>query len=283
MTAGEWREGGETLEFEGHRLFSRRAGQGGALLLIHGFPTSSLDWARLWPALAQRRALHAIDMLGFGLSDKPADFHYSVAASADQWQVLAQARGLAEVDLLAHDYGDTVAQELLARQLEGRLPFRIRSVAFLNGGLFPEASFPLPLQRLLAGPLGPLAARFTSERAFVASMRRVCAQPPEAEELHAHWLLLARAEGKRVLPKLLGYIRERTRHRERWVDALVRAQVPLCLVDGLQDPVSGASIVRRWRELLPQARVVELEGVGHYPQWEAPQRVLAALESFLSK
>lgn len=271
---------GDRFSFAGHSVFARSGGAGDELLLIHGFPTSSRDWERVWPSLAQRFQLHAIDMLGFGQSDKPAEFAYSISASADQWQVLAEARGLSSVRIVAHDYGNTVAQELLARQLEGRLPFRIRSVAFLNGGLFPEATHPLLLQKALLSPLGPLVARLSSERSFVASMRRICAQPPDAVELHEHWALLERAGGRRVMPKLIRYIRERATHRERWVGALQRAEIPICLVDGIEDPISGATIVRRWRDLLPAAPVFELDGVGHYPQWEAPERVLAALEAF---
>lgn len=272
------------LAFAGHGLFACRAGADAsdALLLIHGFPTSSRDWDAVLPGLAAQFQVHALDMLGFGRSDKPADFAYSIAASADQWQVLADARGLSSVRIVAHDYGNTVAQELLARQLEGRLPFRIRSIAFLNGGLFPEATYPLLLQKALLGPLGPLVARLSSERGFVASMRRICVHPPDAAELHMHWRLLERDGGCRVLPKLIRYIRERARYRERWVGALQQAGLPICLVDGIDDPISGASIVRRWRELLPAAPVFELEGVGHYPQWEAPARVLAALDAFHS-
>ena len=268
------------LEFAGYKLFAREGGSGDALLLIHGFPTSSRDWDGVWPTLAQRFELHAIDMLGFGQSDKPADFDYTIAASADQWEALAKARGLQSVRILAHDYGNTVAQELLARQLEGRLAFRIRSITFLNGGLFPEATHPLMLQKALLGPFGPLVARLANERSFVASMRHICAQPPDASELSKHWQLIKRADGRLVMPKLIRYIRERARYRERWVGALQNAGIPISLIDGVEDPISGASIVRRWRELLPAAPVVELEGVGHYPQWEAPDRVLAALPTW---
>ncbi|CAN5310734.1 alpha/beta hydrolase [soil metagenome] len=271
---------GDRLSSAGHSLLARTGGAGDALLLIHGFPTSSRDWAQLEPGLAQRFQWHAIDMLGFGQSDKPRDFDYSIAASADQWEAHAQARGLSSVRIVAHDYGNTVAQELLARQLQGRLPFRIGSIAFLNGGLFPEATHPLFLQKALLGPLGPLVARLSSERSFVASMRHICVQPPDAAELHEHWALLERAGGRFVLPAIIQYIRERTRHRERWVGALQRADIPICLMDGIEDPISGASIVRRWRDLLSAAPVFEFDGVGHYPQWEAPARVLAALETF---
>jgi pimeloyl-ACP methyl ester carboxylesterase len=275
---------GEPLGFEycGRRLAHWQGGSGSPLLLVHGFPTSSLDWERAWPALAASNELHALDMLGFGLSDKPVNFDYSVAASADQWEALAEAKGWSEVSILAHDYGDTVAQELLARQLERSLPFRITRVAFLNGGLFPEATFPLFLQRLLLGPFGPLVARLSSEGRFVATMRRICARPLPEAELHEHWLRLVRAGGRRVLPVLIHYIRERRLRRERWVGALEYAGIPLCLVSGLEDPVSGATIVARWRELLPGAQVVELPGVGHYPQWEAPEAVVSAFHHFAS-
>jgi pimeloyl-ACP methyl ester carboxylesterase len=268
------------FEFHGHRLASWKAGQGEALLLIHGFPTSSLDWQHVWSSLAARYEVHAIDMLGFGLSDKPPGFDYSVAASADQWQALVEARGLRSVSILAHDYGDTVAQELLARQHEDSLSFRIERVAFLNGGLFPEATFPIYVQRLLLGPFGPVVARLSGEGRFRRTMRRLCGRPLRDEELHEHWQRLVRARGRRVFPQLIRYIRERHLRRDRWVGALEYAGIPLCLIDGTVDPVSGATIVARWRELLPAASVFAMPDVGHYPHWEAPAEVVSAFTKF---
>ena len=271
------------LPFRGHRVQARRSGEGPALWLIHGFPTSSRDWRGVWPALSEQHELFALDMLGFGASAKPRDFGYSISASADQWVALAEATGVREVALLAHDYGNTVAQELLARQREGKLAFRITSAVFLNGGLFPEATHPLRLQRLLAGPLGPLLARFTSERRFTASLSHICGKPWPAGEMAEAWQQLSRNGGKAVMPKLLRYIGERRQHRERWVGALQHAGVPLALINGLEDPISGRSIVARWRDLLPEAPVFELAGVGHYPQVEAPEAVLAAYREFTQK
>ena len=95
------------------------------------------------------------------------------------------------------------------------------------------------------------------------------------------WQHLRRNGGKAVMPRLLRYIAERRQHRERWVGALLHAGVPIALVNGLEDPISGRSIVARWRELLPAAPVFELPGVGHYPQVEAPEEVLAAYSAFI--
>lgn len=270
-----------TMDFQGHQLWLRYGGEGPALLLIHGFPTCGADWDPLWAALERRYRLYAIDMLGFGRSDKPLDFHYSIAASADQWQALVQQQGLREVAIVAHDYGVTVAQELLARQREGGLSFHIRQVVFLNGGLFPEATYPLLLQKLLLGRLGALVARLSSYRSFAVSLRRICAHPLDEAWLRQQWAWLVQADGRRVMPRIIQYIRERRTHRERWVGALRGAGVPVHLINGVEDPVSGRSIISRWRELLPQAPVVELDGVGHYPQVEAPERVLDALQAVL--
>lgn len=281
MNAAAWQRSGHVIKFQGHTLFARCGGHGAPLLLIHGFPTSSFDWSLIWNELAQNFELHTLDMLGFGLSDKPQDYAYSLKASADQWQAYVQHHGLKEVSILAHDYGDTVAQELLARQIDGNLPFNIRKICLLNGGIFPEATFPILMQKLLLSKVGPLVARLSNFQRFASSMRKICHAPLADEQLLEHWQLLSRANGNLVLPKIIQYIRERRINRTRWVSALQHADIPLCLINGIADPISGASIVQRWRELLPDAPVVELKGVGHYPQWEDPKRVLQLVRDFL--
>jgi len=184
--------------------------------------------------------------------------------------------------VLAHDYGDTVTQELLARDLEREQP-RYRSVVLLNGGLFPETHFARPMQKLMAGPLGPLLAHLTSRRKLLATFSSVFGahtQPDEAT-LEAVWQLVNYHNGLHVLPPLLGYIAERRQFRERWVRALREARMPLALVNGSADPVSGAHMVARFREVVgTQHFIRELPGIGHYPQLEAPQAVLDACEEF---
>jgi pimeloyl-ACP methyl ester carboxylesterase len=278
----QWLRNSNSFLFQGHTIFTKQAGSGHALLLIHGFPTSSLDWDLLWPELATQYQLHALDMLGFGQSDKPQDYAYSLSASADQWQAYVQSQGLTDVFILAHDYGDTVAQELLARQQDGTLPFRIHKVCLLNGGIFPEATRPILMQKLLLGKLGPLIAKLSSYPRFTKSMRSICSAELSDEHLQAHWQTLIRANGRSVMPKIIQYIRERHKYRARWVGALQNTEISLCLINGINDPISGTLIVKRWRELLPNTRVVELDNVGHYPQWENSERVFFELQEFFN-
>jgi pimeloyl-ACP methyl ester carboxylesterase len=282
----QWRAAGRRFKHEGRSFFCRDQGAGPALLCVHGYPTASWDWHRIWPLLAGRYRLIAPDMLGFGFSDKPRKHEYSIAGQADLHERLLASLGIEEVHVLAHDYGDTVVQELMARYQErlrsGAPGLCLRTVCLLNGGLFPETHRARPIQKLLRSPLAPLLLRLFNERAFRRSFLPVfgIGTQPDDLEITRFWTLIEHNGGRASMGRLLHYMDERKRHRERWVGALVDASMPLRLVIGMDDPVSGAHMVERYRELVPRADVIELAGIGHYPQWEAPERVAEAVLGF---
>lgn len=285
MSPAEWRAAGEYFQWNDFSIFYRSEGSGDkALLLIHGFPTASWDFERIWPALCERYSrVITLDMLGFGFSDKPIEHVYSMVEQTDIHEALLAKLGVRQIDILAHDYGVSVAQELLARDFERQAaPYKIDSVTLLNGGLFPETHRMTGTQRLLRSPLGGLMTRLMRERQFGKSFSVVFGPhtKPSAAELSDFWSLIAFNNGKRVLHLLIAYIYERRYNRERWVEALRRTRVPIRLINGPEDPVSGAHMVVRYRELVMNPDVVSLPGIGHYPQTEAPQQVLAAFFEF---
>ncbi|ROH91965.1 alpha/beta hydrolase [Stagnimonas aquatica] len=291
-----WRAAGAHFDYRGQRIYYRDSGASAkpALLLIHGFPSASWDWHGLWAPLAERFRLIAPDMIGFGFSTKPRGWGYSIHDQADLHAALCARLGVSEVHVLAHDYGVSVAQELLARHEAAFLPppftgegrgggvLRLRSIVFLNGGLFPETHRPRPIQKLLLSPLGPLVSRLFNERGFRKSFSAVFGPDtkPSAAELAAFWQLVAYNDGGRIMHELIRYILDRRQHRERWLSAMQRTAVPMRLINGPVDPVSGAHMVARYRELIAAPDVVSLPGIGHYPQVEAPQAVLDAFLQF---
>lgn len=283
MTASleHWRRTGESFDWQGNRIFVRRAGEPAApvLLLIHGFPTASWDYAPVWDALAARWRVLTLDMLGFGFSAKPRRPAYPLADQADLVEAFLRSESVTDYHVLAHDYGDTVAQELLARQ--SALP-ALRSVCLLNGGIFPEAHRPLLIQRLLSSAAGPLVARLSNRATFAVSMRRIFAsqRPPTRDELDALWTLVTHDDGRAVMAAVSRYRLERRALRSRWVGALATTTVPLRLIVGTEDPIAGTATAVRYRELVPRPDVVELPHVGHYPQIEAPEQVVHAYEEF---
>lgn len=287
-----WRAAGADFDYRGQGIYYRDSGASAkpALLLIHGFPSASWDWHDLWAPLAERFRLIAPDMIGFGFSAKPRGWGYSIHDQADLHAALCERLGVSEVHVLAHDYGVSVAQELLARHEAALLPppqagggvLKLRSIVFLNGGLFPETHRPRPIQKLLLSPLGPLVSRLFNERGFRKSFSAVFGpdtQPSEAE-LAAFWQLVANNDGGGIMHELIRYILDRRQHRERWLSAMQRTALPMRLINGPVDPVSGAHMVARYRELIADPDVVSLPGIGHYPQVEAPQAVLDAFLQF---
>jgi pimeloyl-ACP methyl ester carboxylesterase len=256
------------------------------LVLLHGFPTSSFDWAHVWAPLAQEFDLVALDFLGYGLSDKPTRYAYLLSEQASIVEALLRGLGVRAYHLLAHDYGVSVAQELLARRVEdrrggssahsGRITTqpagtaeveaeaeeagagdatprpRLLSVAFLNGGLIPEGHRPLLMQRLLVDRfVGPLLKRFAlSPWFFVRSLNRVLGERHQlsAEEGARHAALTCHKDGYYVMDKLLDYMAQRRAHRRRWLGALFDADVPCQLIFGPADPVSGAHMVQAYAE-----------------------------------
>jgi pimeloyl-ACP methyl ester carboxylesterase len=278
----DWINAGHRERLAGHGIFCRVQAAPGKepLLLIHGYPTASYDWHPLWAPLAERYSLYALDMLGFGLSDKPRDSDYPIMLQADLCTALLAQYGVTRPHVLAHDYGDTVAQELLARESEGRLP--LASVCFLNGGLFPETHRARPIQKLLALRwLGPILARAMTYDGFAKTMRSIGGrEPPPEQDLQDLWALLVRDDGRRALARLINYMEQRRQQRPRWVGALVQSKVPRRLLCGALDPVSGRHLAERYRELVPDADVVLFDDLGHYPHLEAPQAILAAYLGF---
>ncbi len=289
VTLDDWYVGGqrETVRLASgpRNVFTRVAGAGRWCTVFHGFPTSSWDWHRVWPALGARRRVLAFDFLGFGDSDKPADHDYSLLEQADLAAALWRRHGIARTDLVVHDYGVSVAQELLARDAEGGLGTELASVTFMNGGLYPDLHRPQPAQLALLDPVqGPKMAELVTAETFAMALGATYAptRQPSAAEIAAAWATVVRRGGHRIGHRLIRYIRDRERHAARWVRALETTTVPRHFLWGMLDPVSGAHMAARIAERLPGADLVRLEDVSHWPLLEAPAAIAGHLERILA-
>ena len=256
-----------------HAAFIRLSGTGPWLTFLHAFPTSSWDWSRVVPLLEDGHRCLCLDFLGFGDSDKPRRHRYSIFEQADLVEAVWRRHDVAATFVVAHDYGATVAQELLARHGASRLT----GAVLMNGALYVELARPLLVQRLLATPgVGAAVARLVGFRGFARGMSSVFSKehPISDEELREHWRVLARREGTAPITHLLArYMQDRKENAPRWETALEETSVPLRFVWGMADPRSGAHVAERLRERVPHATLVELSDVGHYPQLEVPARV----------
>lgn len=274
----QWRESGEIVEVGGRRIFVvRRDGAGLPIVVVHGYPGSSFDFAGVVPHLD--RPVLLLDLLGYGFSDKPREASYSLFEQADLVEAVVARAGFTECALVGHDMGTTVVAELLSRANAGRLGFAVPSVVLLNGSIF------IDLARLTRGQrLGLLARGRALPVSFpIGFLRRNLREsvapgtnlgPAEIDDLVD---LIRLDGGDRVLTRQIDYIRERRRHQEQWTAAFVDHPGRLSAVWGVLDPIAVPAMPRHLAELRPGTEVVLLDGVGHWPSIEAPARVAAEI------
>jgi pimeloyl-ACP methyl ester carboxylesterase len=280
----EWRDGGRWLSTPAGSVFVRSAlGDGPTILLLHGYPSSSFDYQGLIPHLAGRAWL-TLDFLGFGLSDKPRPHHYSLLEQADIVQAVIAEFAPGPVVLVAHDMGTSVTTELVARDLQGHLPFELQKVVLTNGSVILRRASLRPIQRVLRSPLGPVVARLSNKATFSREFGRLfsAGHPLSAEEADAQWALMSYNRGHRIAHLLISYLDERERYAERWHGAVRDWPKPLSFLWALDDPVATTNVLDGLRELRPAADVVELPNVGHYPQVEVPEVFTRAALSLLA-
>jgi len=271
---------GQEFEVDGARLHYVDEGSGRPVVFVHGTPTWSFLWRRQLRELASSHRVVAADNLGFGLSAKPAEADYSPAAHARRLGQLIDALELRDVTLVVHDFGGPIGLHYALKE-----PQNVRSLVLLNTWLWSNEGNRTvqATSRLFGGPLGRFlylrmnfSARFLLPGAFADRSRL-------SPEVHAHYLGPFADASQRLAPWVLA--RELTRSND-WYDGLwsqreLLAGLPTMIVWGLKDRLMPAGHLQRWQEALPQAQVVRLPEVGHFPHEEAPEELNRHLRGFL--
>jgi pimeloyl-ACP methyl ester carboxylesterase len=289
----EWRQHGRYLDVGAYKVlvsdFAPARDVGATpMLVLHGFPTCSYDWRLVLPRFAQERRVVLFDFLGFGWSDKP-DVRYGIDMHADVAERVVDALGIPTVVLVSHDMGDTVGGELLARDLDGVLPFSIERRLLTNGSIYIEMANLTAGQEMLLGlddarvdlasfgidPAegfrGGLAGTFSA------------AHPAPLDELDAQWVMASHQNGHTLLARTIRYVEDRRAHQDRFTGAIEMHPSPLGVVWGALDPVAVRAMAARLAAERPQTAVCMLDDVGHYPMIEAPGAFADACLELLAK
>lgn len=277
MKAEQWRQRGEVRRVGSHRLFHVDTGGDKPIIaILHGYPTSSYDYWRALPILSERHRVIGHDHLGFGFSDKPRDYSYSLIEQADHAIMLWQSLGITEAHVVAHDYGTSVATELIARRNMGVEPIKFRSLTLSNGSMHIEMAKLRLVQRLLKTPrLGDMLARFSSEPLFRLNIRNVFADREflDDAEIHEMWTQMMGDGGREVASSVIRYLDDRWKFWHRWIGALrATTDLPVHIVWAKEDPVAVEAMAHVLHDEIPTSDLQLLDGVGHFPMIEAAER-----------
>lgn len=271
------------LELPAGRLHYVDEGRGEAILFVHGTPTWSYEYRHLIRALAPAYRCVGPDHLGFGLSERPMGFGYTPAEHARNLAAFVEALGLDRFTLVVHDYGGPIGLPLCLDR-----PERVRRLVLLNTWMWSFADDPEMRRKgaFAGGPIGRFLYRTANFSLRVLTPYAYGDRRKLTGAIHRHYLapFPTWEARERVLWTLAreilgssGYYASLWERRDRLLGR------PTLIVWGMTDPAFTPRHLERWTAFFgPAARVVRLEGVGHWPHEEAPDAVVQALRAFLA-
>ena len=286
MTANDWKSKGEFITVNDRKLFvidtssffsSEDQVPSKTMVVLHGYPTSSYDYYKVLPELSKHYRVIIHDHLGFGFSDKPLDYSYSLLDQADLALQLWQQLGVKKAHLLAHDYGTSVATEIIARNNNHELTIEIEKLTLCNGSMHIELSQLRTIQKLLKNKwLGKYVAKLTTYAIFSKNLRNVYFDKTKVSnnELKDMWMQLEYNDGRKVIHKLSQYINERYTYWNRWIGALKETNLQTNIVWAKNDPVAVPAIARLIATEISNNKLFWIENTGHFPMLENPDEWL---------
>lgn len=274
----DWKNKGKFISVFGNNIFVIDKGESKkTLVILHGYPTSSYDYYKVLPILSKQYRVIIHDHVGFGFSDKPIDYSYSLIEQADVALQLWKQLALTNITLLAHDYGTSIATEILARHNKQQIDLQIEKLILCNGSMHIELSKLRTIQKLLRNKITrKWVAKLTYYPLYRKNLRNVYFDKSKAtnEELQEMWFMLEYNHGRKVIHFLSNYINERYTFWHRWIGALKETQIPTKIVWAKNDPVAVDIIAELLTLEIPHNKLYWIDNCGHFPMLEKPEEWL---------
>ena len=264
------------------------------VLLVHGFPTSSFDFRALADDLSRDFRVCTLDFPGYGLSDKPADYRYTLADDARLlWHFVTSVTAMKDFVLLSHDRGDSVALNLLQLlQADPAPPFRISHHFITNGNLYlPLANLTDFQKRMLDPATAPAAVKAVNAQLLAVGMGQTQYTPPlKADDLDVGALaaLFAMPSAIDVIPATIQYLNERKQFEVSFLEALRKSSIPATLMWGVHDTVSPVRVAEHVYNTALKDRTVRgafwlMPCANHYVQHDQPAAIAGIVRLTLAQ
>lgn len=283
-----WKSNGKYFSYNNQNIFYGQDGEGDNLLIIHGYPYNTFEWKETITELAKNFKVTFFDLLGMGFSDKPKNHKYTFEEYCDIVNALLKNLNINEAHIFSHDLGVSVAQELIARNAEGKNNFNIKSSAFMNGSLFIDVYKPRLIQKLLSKSptfIGKTLSKIMTKTMVNKSVKSVFGPftQPSDHFLNQQWEVLNYNQGKNIAYLIGRLVFDKYNYLNRWVNAMKNTTIPMCYICGPYDPNSGNHMANRYKVLIPNPKIFLLnENIGHWPQLEDRDNVIKCFNEFIN-
>jgi len=273
----------ENAEHKDLNIFARYIGDKSkpAILLIHGFPTSSFDYCELVEYLRDDFFICLLDTPGYGFSDKPQDgFKYSIFDDAKLVDYFVREK--AKIDnfvMLTHDKGDSVGLALLQLyQSYKKRPYTIKNHIMTNGSIYlPKAALNINQLILLPPIIGPIAEKlFSPKRVTDILSRKVYLNRLTSEEKKELASVFAYQSGDEVVHETIQYLNDRKKNEITWLGTLAKSDIPTTLIWAERDTIANPAIADYvWENYLKKRKTPaaywQVACANHYIQNDQPE------------
>ncbi len=269
------------VSIHGHDLAYRIEGSGPALLLLHGIAGSSRTWRDVFPLLSKRFTVVAPDLMGHGRSEKPIG-DYSLGAFASGIRDLLDVLDIDRVSVIGQSFGGGVTLQLAYQHPE----LCERLVLVDSGGLGREVNWmlrfmTLPGSEYVMPLIFPAFVRDWGDGALRAIEERGI-RLGRISEMWSAYASLAESENRQAFIRTLRSVIDPGGQTVSAMDRLyLAASIPTLIIWGDRDDIIPVSHAYAAQGAMPGSRLEVIEGVGHFPQIEAPEQFVAALIDFL--
>jgi len=262
------------------RLYYQEEGKGPPLLLIHGFGASTYTWRHIAPELARTHRVIAVDLKGFGQSDKPFDTRYSVFDQAELLAQLIEEKDLRDLTLVGHSFGGGIAL-LLALEANQRLEGRLSRLVLLDSIAYPQ-HIPVFFRLLDMPVVSQVGVRMVPPSVQTRVALRIAYLDdskidPDEVEIYAAPLKTAAGKhaiihsARQIMPKDLAEIAQRYN----------TIALPTLILWCDHDRIVPLEVGIKLRRSLPNSTLRLIEGCGHMPQEEQPASTLELIKGFI--
>ncbi len=261
------------INVSGRMLHYEKKGTGKPVILVHGFAGSTYTWRNVIPLLAQQYEVYAVDLLGFGLSDKPADGGYSLADQGQLIIAFIEKLKLQQPTIVGHSMGGVITA-LAAMQS----PEKIRRLVLIDAGIYHGG--PPQFLKYFFFPFDVITARlFYTKGARTRSLQNsYFNQSMITNELVNNYLKPAGTPGAAAVVASMNKFAS-----IRYEDISVRLQTPTLLVWGRYDRIVPVTDAERLHKEIKGSQLAVIDDAGHMVQEEKPNEVASAIQKFLEQ
>lgn len=255
-------------------------GQGETILFVHGTPSWSFDFRHVIKGLKKTHRCIAIDHVGFGLSDKPADYDYSTQNHSRTLEAFIIEKDLQNITLVVHDFGGPIGLNFAIQH-----PRRIKNIVVLNSWLWSSKADPdfIKMSRILKSPLLPFLYRYLNfSPKFILPKSFGDNKLPKALLSQYTKPFKNKSQRNGALAFARSLLNDQDWFETLWNNKQSIANKRMLLIWGMKDPVIKPDYLYKFAAGFPNATTVKLESAGHFPQEEEPAAVTNAILKFLS-